>query len=458
MFEKNRSVYPWVTNTLIFIHLAVFIWMQRETLPNLSTDWLAFGAVEPVHVWSGEIWRLITAQFVHAGFLHFLLNTIVMYQVGKLVEMFLGPIATATIFLSCGIAGFCCSLLLHPGGIIVGASGSIFGLLGTLMGLFMFMPKRVPYRALLRPLSVLILLNFLLGEVFNRWTTSSFFIDNVTHAGGFLLGLLWALALAPQRCVRPFVSAPALVLTIATLFGLSTAALRPDFQPKYFLLMGQQALVEGRLSSAQQHARRLLIMQPNSWQAHVLSARITAAQSRQNETKNQLQKALQYHPSHNPIALWNDAFTSLKGNGSSTHTLFADETGNAMLCQFALQKPSVRMQRVLDRCAWLLLMTTDPQIHNPQQAFVWSKQAVDNAGESASLILLQTLAEAYRQTGNLQEAKSVLQWALLRAQPTQEDLAQHLLQQERLITRQLQQAKPQKTGPSAPLKSPRSSN
>lgn len=450
MFENNRSVYPWVTNTLVFIHLSVFIWMQRETLPSLSTDWLEYGAVEPVHVWSGEIWRCITAQFVHTGLLHFLLNTIVMYQVGRLVEMFLGSLATATIFLSCGIAGFCCSLLVRPGGMIVGASGSIFGLLGTLLGLFLFMPKRVPYRALLRPLSILILLNFLLGEVFNRWTTSPFLIDNAAHAGGFLLGLLWAFALAPQRYVPAFISAPALVLTIGSLVSVSLATMRPDFHPKYFLLMGQQALLEDRLSVAKQYAQRLLAMQPNSWQSHVLLARINAAQGQQNEAHDRLQQALQHHRAHNPITLWHDAFAALHRYGRPVRTLFAQETGNATLCQFALQKPLPQAQNVLDRCAWLLLMTDNPAIHNPTQALSWSKQAVNQAGESASLILLQTLAEAYRQIGNLQEARSVLQWALLKAQPQQERLTQQLLQQERRITQQLRRAKPQETLPAAP--------
>lgn len=448
MFDNNRPYYPWVTNILVFINLSAFIWVQRETLPSLSTDWLAFGAVEPVHVWSGEIWRLITAQFMHAGLIHFVLNTVALYQIGKLVEMFLGSLAVGMIFLSSGIAGFCCSLIMHPGPVALGASASIFGLLGALLGLFVVMPKRLPHRALLRPLAILVVLNFLLGEMFNHWTTAPFLIDNAAHAGGFVLGLLWAFALAPQYYLSSFVTAPALVVTISALCGVSMAAVRPDFHTDYFLFMGQQALTQGQLSAAKQYAYRLIQKQPDSWQAHVLLARVAATRRQHDETRLQLQQALQQYPTHNRIDLWHDAFNFWQRHASPLQALFADEPGNAALCQFALQPPSVAAttKQMLDRCAWLSLMTHDPNIHNPSQALVWSKQATDIAGESASLMLLRTLAEAYKQTGDLKESRSVLQWALLQTQPTQETLAQQLLQQERYITRQLR-----KTTPPTPL-------
>ena len=42
-----------------------------------SARWIDMGALHPLLVWKGEIWRLFTAMFVHANFLHFAFNTFV---------------------------------------------------------------------------------------------------------------------------------------------------------------------------------------------------------------------------------------------------------------------------------------------------------------------------------------------------------------------------------------------
>ncbi len=83
--------------------------------------------------WSG----LVTALFVHAGWTHAFLNAVAALAFGAPVARLLGPkpLGVATFFgfyLLCGVAGSLGYALVAPGGgVLVGASGAISGLMGA---------------------------------------------------------------------------------------------------------------------------------------------------------------------------------------------------------------------------------------------------------------------------------------------------------------------------------------
>ena len=60
----------------------------------------------------GEIWRLITYQFLHAGGLHLAFNMWALYFFGPAVENVMGPRRFLLFYLCCGIAGALFSSLL----------------------------------------------------------------------------------------------------------------------------------------------------------------------------------------------------------------------------------------------------------------------------------------------------------------------------------------------------------
>ena len=49
-----------------------------------------FGALSSMLVQNGQFWRLITAGFVHSGFLHLLFNMYSLYLIGTQLENFVG--------------------------------------------------------------------------------------------------------------------------------------------------------------------------------------------------------------------------------------------------------------------------------------------------------------------------------------------------------------------------------
>src|ERR1700721_3627483 len=78
---------PYVSNALIIINIFIFIIMCIMSCgkacfspdSQLLVDWGANWA--PLTL-NGQAWRLLTACFIHIGFLHVLMNMAVLWQVG----------------------------------------------------------------------------------------------------------------------------------------------------------------------------------------------------------------------------------------------------------------------------------------------------------------------------------------------------------------------------------------
>lgn len=135
----------------------------------------------------GEWWTLFTAIYLHGGVLHILFNVLWIRQLGPAVEELYGPARFFVIFTVSGVAGFVVSNFL---GIpfTVGASGSIFGLLGAMVA---FGRRRggVFGAMVLRQYGQWALLLFVLGFFMSG-------VNNLAHAGGFVGGLAAGLVLS----------------------------------------------------------------------------------------------------------------------------------------------------------------------------------------------------------------------------------------------------------------------
>ncbi|MBA2479864.1 MAG: rhomboid family intramembrane serine protease [Planctomycetes bacterium] len=127
---------PWVTLGLIATNLIVFLitmgW-DHERAQMLFT----LGVFEPSAVNRGEWWRLGSCLFLHANSLHLLMNMLGLYLLGRGIEPRLGRARYAALYGACGLAGTWMAYVLYlaePGRLelLVGASGSVMGLVGAL--------------------------------------------------------------------------------------------------------------------------------------------------------------------------------------------------------------------------------------------------------------------------------------------------------------------------------------
>ena len=85
----------------------------------------------------GEVWQLLSFQFLHGGILHIALNGLTLYSFGRFLEQELGRGRFLTLYFLSGIAGgvlqVAATWLLHQNPLVpvVGASAGIAGLLGA---------------------------------------------------------------------------------------------------------------------------------------------------------------------------------------------------------------------------------------------------------------------------------------------------------------------------------------
>ena len=89
------------------------------------------GAVSRPAIADGEIWRLITAGFLHAGLLHLMFNAFALWVLGSMLEPAIGRLRFVVIYFVSLLAGSFGALLVEPNALTVGASGAVFGLMGA---------------------------------------------------------------------------------------------------------------------------------------------------------------------------------------------------------------------------------------------------------------------------------------------------------------------------------------
>ena len=175
-----------VTNTLILINIILFILMY--VLGRGSTDTatlLAFGANYAPFVKDGEIYRLLSAAFLHIGILHLLFNMYALKIIGGEVERYYGKLKYLIIYLGSAILGSLFSCLFTTS-VSAGASGAIFVLFGALM-YFGYYHRLVLGGFLQSQIVPLVILNLLLGFVIPG-------IDMSAHIGGLIGGFALSMA------------------------------------------------------------------------------------------------------------------------------------------------------------------------------------------------------------------------------------------------------------------------
>ena len=176
----------------------------------------------------GRWWTVLSASWLHGGVLHILFNMLWVRQLGPATADIYGPGRMVIIYTIAGAFGFILTSVaghylfwmpipfLRGAGVTVGASASIFGLLGSLVyygrrgGSSMIRTEAMGFA------TTLFVMGFILPGV-----------DKYAHAGGFIGGYaasMWLDPLKPERMDHLVGAALCLVLTaIAIAVSIITA-------------------------------------------------------------------------------------------------------------------------------------------------------------------------------------------------------------------------------------------
>ena len=157
-------------------------------------------ALIPYFVDHGDYFRLVTAGFVHFGFLHIALNMFVLATAGPQLEAMLGRVRFAALYAVSLLGSSALSYLLLPPGHVVGnilvggayaggASGAVFGVMGGLFVVF----RRLHLDS--RQLNAWILYSLVFSFI------PGLHVDWRGHVGGLVTGaaVTWGIVHAPRR-------------------------------------------------------------------------------------------------------------------------------------------------------------------------------------------------------------------------------------------------------------------
>ncbi|MBF0106125.1 MAG: rhomboid family intramembrane serine protease [Deltaproteobacteria bacterium] len=127
---------PLWTYFFITINCLMFItetYLGGSTSPSVL---VSMGALIPEFVLAGEWWRVISANFLHFGYLHLVLNMLALYYLGPYLEFAIGRFNYILCYFFTGVMSMTSvvvayQLNLTEQQIVIGASGCLMGLIGA---------------------------------------------------------------------------------------------------------------------------------------------------------------------------------------------------------------------------------------------------------------------------------------------------------------------------------------
>ncbi len=202
--HNGRRLTPYVNYTLIAINILVFLVEVSLSERDLVDFIFRWGTI-PADVSEGrELVTLVTAIFLHGGWLHLAGNMLFLWVFGDNIEDTLGHVSYLVFYLLCGLAASSLQVLVDSESRIpiVGASGAIAGVLGAYLILFPHGNIRTVFLFVFIPFIVLIpawiqiglwaLTQFFYGyaalDVDTRATSGG--VAYFAHIGGFVAGIV----------------------------------------------------------------------------------------------------------------------------------------------------------------------------------------------------------------------------------------------------------------------------
>jgi membrane associated rhomboid family serine protease len=420
------------TTAILLVNLAVGVVMAWAGVPVLmagAKDVVDFGAVDPVRVWSGDIWRLLTACFVHVGAWHLGLNMWVLWQVGRILERLIGTGRFVLVYLVSGLFGFALSLALQPG-LTAGASGAVFGAVGGLLAVAAVARHQALGRFLVGALVPFVLATFAMGFLLPM-------VNNVAHLGGLVMGfcLAYGLVAGDERVGargddgvithvadtrRRVLGTAGLVIAFVGFTVTTVSALDPRYSPRFHAAMGLRALHtlqlrgpaadEALRARASTHVEAAARLGPDDGATLLLRAR-AAEVAGDVESARRLAAAAfdQFAADGDRTAAFDAILAELMLLEPDAEMPFIDGFTVRLLCRAALdgEGRALKAPNLKNSCAWLYAMAHETAVRDPVLAVAVAREAHAEAPETAAIT--HTLAVALAESGNAREGLALLE-------------------------------------------------
>lgn len=184
-YMKRKMKTTWVLALII-----ISLFLMEEVLGGSTTVsvLVKMGANVRELVHEGQYFRLLTCVFLHAGWLHVIVNVYVLFALGGFFNRIFGESRYLTVFLFSGITGSLASYFLGSSHVSVGASGALWGLFGASVVIAFIRTHLLPEAVRLRLRRVT-----LINLIINLGISFLPMVDFWAHIGGGIGGLLISL-------------------------------------------------------------------------------------------------------------------------------------------------------------------------------------------------------------------------------------------------------------------------
>jgi len=191
------SVVTWLLGINAIVFLLNGVLSSGARSQGISPEeWGNFNLEQGLYGW--QLWRVVTYQFLHHGFMHVLFNMIGLYFFGPMLEKWWGSRRFLAFYLLCGVSGaFVMALLSFVPGLLmvgpqttlVGASGSVFGILAGAAVLFPHMKVMLLFPPI--PMTMRMMALLFMGLAFlSVMAGTPNAGGEAAHLGGALLGFI----------------------------------------------------------------------------------------------------------------------------------------------------------------------------------------------------------------------------------------------------------------------------
>jgi membrane associated rhomboid family serine protease len=125
--SRRPRRFPAVTTLIIVVNAFVFL-LELMGGDSFVKQW----SVIPADIVVGRHWvTIVTAMFMHAGWMHIIGNMVFLWAFGPEIEDAMGRLRYSTFYLLSGLAASLAQIALMPGSTLpnLGASGAIAGVM-----------------------------------------------------------------------------------------------------------------------------------------------------------------------------------------------------------------------------------------------------------------------------------------------------------------------------------------
>lgn len=201
--NQKPKYFPYIA---LLLSLVFFTFLILTEFTPYKEQLLALYAIHTKEYWSLiqqqplELFRLITALFLHGNIVHWVINNSVFLILAFSIEKVIGGQKFILIFLLSGVVGnlFASYFLQSQDNVLIGASGAVSGLIG--LWLVMFPKKKINFilpiglymQKTSMPISVVIILWLIVQIILQFQPNPAYDIAWISHIMGFTTGFLLA--------------------------------------------------------------------------------------------------------------------------------------------------------------------------------------------------------------------------------------------------------------------------